>query len=118
RMQFEKVVSPTRIDKKINYVVNENFNDYIEKSDTTNYRKNRIIAENLKVRAIDSLLFFKDISFYEKLENWKAYNQTLEKNMAQFGLKDASFINTVSANYFVFVDDKKMLSNAVSWQKQ
>ncbi len=118
RAQFEKVVSPTRIDKKINYVVNENFNDYIEESDTANYKKNRIIAENLKLRSIDSLLFFKDLSFYEKLENWKTYNQTLEKNMTQFGLKDASFINTVSANYFVYVDDKKMLSNAVSWQKQ
>lgn len=118
RTQFEKVVSTTRIDKKINYVINENFNNLIEQSDTASYKKNRIIAENLKLRSIDSLLFFKDLSFYEKLENWKAYNQTLEKNMTQFGLKDASFINTVSANYFVYVDDKKMLSNAVSWQKQ
>ena len=118
RTQFEKAVSPTRIDKKINYVINENFNNFVENSDTASYKKNRIIAENLKVRAIDSLLFFKDVAFYERLSNWKAYDETLQKSITQFGLKDASFINTVSANYFVYVEDKKMLSNAVSWQKQ
>jgi thioredoxin-related protein len=118
RAQFEKAVSPTRIDKKINYVINENFNSFIDNSDTVNYKNNRIIAENLKIRAIDSLLFFKDVNFYERMQNWKSYNQTLEKNISQFGIKDATFINTVSANYFIYIDDKKMLSNAVTWQKQ
>jgi thioredoxin-related protein len=118
RTQFEKAVSSTRIDRKINYVINENFNSFIDNSDSVNYKKNRIIAENLKIRTIDSLLFFKDVNFYERTQNWKAYNQTLEKNMTQFGLKDANFINNVSANYFIYIDDKKMLFNAVAWQKQ
>jgi hypothetical protein len=118
RTQFEKAVSSTRIDRKINYVINENFNSFIDNTDSVNYKKNRIIAENLNIRTIDSLLFFKDVNFYERMQNWKAYNQTLEKNMTQFGLKDANFINTISANYFIYVDDKKMLSNAVAWQKQ
>lgn len=118
RAQFEKVVSPTRIDKKINYTLNENFNDLINNADTTNYIKNRALAAKLQNRAIDSLLFFKDVKFWELVKDWKTYDDVLQKNMAQFALNDATFIHNVSANYLANIDDKKMLSNAVSWQKQ
>lgn len=115
---FEKAVSPTRIDKKIAYVINENFKNFADKQDTASYRKNKIIAESFHVRKVDSLVFLQDINLYENMQNWKAYNKTLEKGMADFGLKDANLINTVCANYYMFIDDKKMLSNAVSWQKE
>lgn len=117
KAKFEKVVSKKRVEKKINFVINDNFADYITQNDTVTFNKNRKIAANFKLREIDSLLFHQDLSLYERTYKWNEYNSVLEQNMANFGLKDAQFINNVCANYFIYISDKKMLENAVSWEK-
>lgn len=117
KAQFENVVSKKRVEKKINFVINDNFGDYIAQKDTVSYNKNRQIAANFNLREIDSLLFFQDLSLYERTFQWNKYHKTLEENMPEFGLKDAQFINTICANYFIYVTDKKMLESAITWEK-
>lgn len=118
RAEFEKVVSKTRVDKKINFVINENFSTYILESNTIKYIKNRSIAADFKLSEIDSLLFFKDLNFYEHNNKWNEYHAVLTQNIDKFGLNDAQFINSVAANYYMFIDDKKMLESAIDWQQK
>ncbi|MGV9003893.1 thioredoxin family protein [Flavobacterium sp.] len=115
--KFEAVISKKRIEKKINFVINDNFANYIAANDTATYKKNREIATKFKLRAIDSLLFHQDLNLYERANKWNDYDAVLEKSMTEFGLKDAQFINNVCANYFIYVTDKKKLEKAVNWEK-
>jgi thioredoxin-related protein len=115
--KFENVITKKRIERKINFVITDNFGNYIALKDTVTYNKNRKIASDFKIREIDSLLFHQDLSLYERTYKWNDYHKVLEKNMAEFGLKDAQFINTVCANYFIYIGDKKMLEKAISWEK-
>lgn len=115
--KFETVISKKRVEKKINFVITDNFANYIVANDTLTYKKNRAIAAEFKLREIDSLLFHQDLSLYERTNKWNNYHAVLEQNMAEFGMKDAQFINTVCANYFIYVTDKKKLEKAVNWEK-
>jgi thioredoxin-related protein len=117
RSKFENVVSKKRVEKKINFVINDNFSDFIAQKDTLNYSKNRKIAAEFKNKTIDSLLFHQDLSLYERTFQWNKYHKILEENMAAFGLKDDQFINNVCANYFVYIVEIKMLESAISWEK-
>lgn len=118
KAKFENVITTKRINRKINFVITDNFNNYVLLKDTVSYNKNRKIASNFKIREVDSLLFHQDLNLYEKTLRWKDYHATLEKNMVEFGLKNPQFINNICANYFIYINDKKMLEKAVTWEKE
>lgn len=115
---FAKVSSPTRVEKKIVYVVSETFKDYANKSDTTNYFKRRPIAESFKIRKIDSLLFTYDMLITSGTNNWKKYQKTTEDNVEKFALKNSNLLTEICTNYLDNINDKKGLQNAVIWSNK
>jgi thioredoxin-related protein len=117
RAKFEAVSSKKRVDRKINFVINDNFNEFVTKIDTVSYNKNRKIAATLNNRAIDSLLFHQDLSLYQRTFEWRKYHKIVEENLPKFGINDGKLINSICANYYMFVTDKKMLDSAISWEK-
>jgi thioredoxin-related protein len=118
RYLYEKASSKTRVERKINYTITENFKELIEKQDSTKYNKIRKVAVEFNNKSIDSLVFFNDATFYETLNDWKNYQKTIETGLENFAKENTNFINSVAANYFVFISDKKALLQVSNWQNQ
>lgn len=118
REAFGKAASPTRVDKKIIFMVSETFKSYAEKLDSVNFNKRRPIAQSYQIRKVDSLVFRYDLQLSEGLKAWKNYQKAAETNIEKFGWKDTNLINEIASNYLEFINDKKGLLNAVKWCNQ
>lgn len=115
---FAKVSSPTRVEKKLVFVVSDNLRPLAEALDTINYNKRRPIAEGFHIRKVDSLLFQYDILISENTKNWKNYRKTADANVEKYLWKNASNLVEVSSNYLNHINDKAALENAIKWSIQ
>ncbi len=116
--EFAKVVTLSRIEKKLIYMTSDNLKPLVDFGDTIRYNKKRSIAAAFQIRKVDSLLFRYDLTLNEYSQNWKNYKKTAESSVDKFAWKDSNTLVDISNNYLAHLDDKKSLDLAVSWAKQ
>lgn len=116
--EFAKVVTLSRIEKKLIYMVSDNLKPLADLGDTLHYNKKRPIAASFQIRKVDSLLFRYDLTINEYSQNWKNYKKTAESSVDKFAWKDSNALVDISNNYLAHLDDKKSLDLAISWAKQ
>lgn len=118
RDAFSKVASPSRVDKKIAYTISETLQPLVEKVDTINYNKKRLVAETFHIRKIDSLLYRFDMQIVSQTTNWKKYQKITSANVEKFSWNDPVLLYDICNTYLETVNDKKGLSEAVNWSKR
>jgi len=117
REAFAKAISPSRVEKKINYTISESLKPFVDKVDTLNYDKKRMIAEGFHNRKIDSIVYRYDLMIVSQTTNWKKYQQITTDNVSKFSLNDPVTLYDICNTYFETVKDKKGLQQAVEWSK-
>jgi thioredoxin-related protein len=114
---FGKVVSPKRVEKKIVYTISETLKGFVDKVDTINYEKKRLVAESFQIRKIDSLLYRFDLEMVSKTSNSKKYQKITSDNVEKFSWNDNVLLYDICDTYFQTVNDKKGLLQAAEWSK-
>jgi thioredoxin-related protein len=115
---FAKVVTLSRVEKKLTYMVSDNLKTLVDIGDTLHYNKKRPIAASFQIRKVDSLLFKYDLTINEYSQNWKNYKKTAESQVDKFAWKDSNTLVEICTNYLGHIDDKISLDIAVTWAKQ
>ena len=115
---FTKVSSPKRVDAKIISVVNKTLTQDMNNLDSISYSKNRIIAKNINLRKVDSLVFKNDLQMYEGIKSWKNYQQTTLESVEKLAWNDYSTINSISKVYIDHITDAAALKTSISWAKR
>lgn len=114
---FAKIVSPTRVDKKIVYTISETLKPLVESNDTINYNKKRLVAESFQIRKVDSLLYRFDLQIVSQSTNWKKYQKITVNNVEKFSWNDSVVLYEICDTYLQTVKDKQGLLQAVNWAK-
>lgn len=114
---FAKVVSAKRLDRKILYTISETLKTFVDKVDTINYDKKRLVAESFQNRKIDSLLFRLDIQIVSQTTNWKKYQKITSDNLEKYSGNDTVLLYDVCTTYLETINDKKGLLQASEWSK-
>jgi thioredoxin-related protein len=118
KVEFGKVSSPTRVEKKLAFLAMDNLKPLADLTDTVNYYKIRPIASSFQLRKVDSLVFKYDLLITENSKNWKKFQQTCEESVEKFAWKDSNTLIEIGTFYLNFIDDKKGISNAIKWSNQ
>ena len=115
---FAKVASPQRVEAKIISVVKKTLTQNINFLDSISYSKNRILAKNINLPKVDSLVFKYDLQMYEATKNWKKYQETTLESTEKLAWNDYPAINSISKIYIDHLTDKEALKKVVSWAKR
>lgn len=118
KLDFAKVVTLSRVEKKLTYMVSDNIKTLVNFGDTIRYNKIRTIAATFQIRKVDSLLFKYDLSINEYSQNWKQYKKIAESSVDKFAWKDSNTLVEICTNYLTHLNDKKSLDLAISWMQQ
>lgn len=115
---FSKVTSPSRVEKKLVYLVSDNLKPLVDVVDTLNYYRLKPIAESFKIRKVDSLLFRYDLIISENSSNWKNYKKVTENSVETFCWNDSKLLVEISTNFLNFITDNKELNKALNWSER
>jgi len=116
--EFAKVSSPKRVEAKIVSVVKKTLTQNMNYLDSINYSKNRILAKNIHIAKVDSLVFKYDLQMYEGIKSWKNYQQTTVESVEKWAWNDYSTINGISKVYLDHITDKEALKKSILWAKR
>ena len=114
---FAKVVSQKRVDRKLLFTISETLKPYVEKIDSINYEKKRLVAESFQIRKVDSLLYRLDIQMVTQTTNSKKYQKITSNNVEKYSWNDPVLLYDICNTYFETIADKKGLSQAAEWSK-
>lgn len=115
---FSKVASQKRVEAKIVSVVKKALTQNMNNLDSINYSKNRILAKNINLKKVDSLIFKYDLQMYEGIKSWKNYQKTTLESVEKLAWYDYSTINSISKVYIDHITDQEALKKAIVWAKQ
>lgn len=113
--EFAKVASQSRIDRKIESIVNELLRPLVDNLDTLNYYKQREVAKSIRLQKTDSLIFKYDLTLAERTEKWDFYKKVTLENTQKLAWNDASFLKEIGNTYFKHIDDSESLKKAIFW---
>ena len=116
--EFASVSSAKRVEVKIVSVVNKTLTQDMNNLDSVSYSKNRIVAKNINLRKVDSLVFKNDLQMYEGIKSWKNYQQTTLESVEKLAWNDYSTINSISKVYIDHINEKEALKKAIYWAKR
>jgi len=115
--EFATVASQSRVDRKIESIVNELLRPYVDNLDTVNYYKQREIAKSIRLQKTDSLVFKFDLTLAERTENWKFYKKATLEDTQKLVWNDASFLKDIGQTYLKHITDEESLKKSISWIK-
>jgi len=118
KQEFSKVVTLSRIEKKLIFLASDNLKPLVDVGDTINYNKKRPIAASFQIRKVDSLLFRYDLSIDEYSHNWRNYKKNAEALVEKFAWKDSNALVDICTIYLAHIEDKKSLDLSITWAKQ
>jgi len=113
--EFAAVASQSRIDKKIENIVNELLRPLVDNLDTVNYYKQREIAKSIRLQKTDSLVFKYDLTLAERTEKWDFYKKVTLEDTQKLVWNDASFLKEIGNTYFKHINDTESLKKAIYW---
>ncbi|WP_281632669.1 thioredoxin family protein [Flavobacterium luteolum] len=113
--EFAAVASQSRVDRKIESIVNELLRPLVDNLDTINYYKQREIAKSIRLQKTDSLVFKYDLTLAERTEKWDFYKKVTLEDTQKLVWNDASFLKDIGNTYFKHIKDKESLKKAIFW---
>ncbi|WJS93729.1 thioredoxin family protein [Flavobacterium johnsoniae] len=113
--EFAAVASQSRIDKKIENIVNELLRPLVDNLDTLSYYKQREIAKSIRLQKTDSLVFKYDLTLAERTEKWDFYKKVTLEDTQKLVWNDASFLKEIGNTYFKHINDTESLKKAIFW---
>lgn len=113
--EFAAVASQSRIDKKIESIVNELLRPLVDNLDTINYYKQREVAKSIRLQKTDSLVFKYDLTLAERTEKWDFYKKATLEDTQKLVWNDASFLKEIGNTYFKHINDTESLKKAIFW---
>jgi thioredoxin-related protein len=115
--EFAAVASQTRVDRKIESIVNELLRPLVDNLDTINYYKQREVAKSIRLQKTDSLVFKFDLTLAERTEKWQFYKTVTLEDTQKLVWNDASFLKDIGQTYLKHVKDTESLKKSISWVK-
>ncbi len=113
--EFAAAASQSRVDKKIENIVNELLRPLVDNLDTVNYYKQREIAKSIRLQKTDSLVFKYDLTLAERTEKWDFYKKVTLEDTQKLVWNDASFLKEIGNTYFKHINDTESLKKAIFW---
>ncbi len=113
--EFAAVASQSRVDRKIESIVNELLRPLVDNLDTVNYYKQREVAKSIRLQKTDSLVFKYDLTLAERTEKWNFYKKVTLEDTQKLVWNDASFLKDIGNTYFKHIKDTESLKKAISW---
>ncbi|MFC0079303.1 thioredoxin family protein [Flavobacterium procerum] len=113
--EFAAVASQSRVDRKIESIVNELLRPLVDNLDTLNYYKQREIAKSIRLQKTDSLVFKYDLTLAERTEKWDFYKKTTLENTEKLVWNDPSSLKDIGQTYFKHIKDTESLKKAIFW---
>jgi len=113
--EFATLTSTFRVERKLLYCVYELLEPMVKNKDTVNYFQYKILATNMHLNRVDSLVFTYDLAIAEATKNWNLYKSVAVENVSKYISKDYFTINKIAKNFIQNVDDKNALQNATEW---
>lgn len=115
--EFAAVSSQSRVDRKIESIVNELLRPYVDNLDTVNYYKQRETAKSIRLQKTDSLVFKFDLTLAERTENWNFYKKVTIEDTERLVWNDASFLKDIGQTYLKHITDEESLKKSILWVK-
>lgn len=116
--EFASVSSEKRVARKIENIAMEALKNPAEKGDTIGYKKQRVLVKSIRMRKTDSLAYVYDKFLYEKVRDWKAYQNATIHSVDDFDAKNYSSLRNTAAVYLTEISDKEALKTAVKWSEK
>lgn len=116
--EFAEITSPERVKRKLDFLVKELLNPYVETSDTVNYLINRGPAALIHSYSTDSLIFNFDLRIWESTKNWNAYSKTCTQSTKTFAWNNLTLLNKIASNFLNNISDPKALTLAEQWAQR
>lgn len=116
--EFSSITSPTRVKRKLDYLVKELLNPLVETTDTANYLINRKLAAQIHSYSTDSLIFCFDLRILALTKNWNAYRNTCQQSTKAFAWNNRTQLNEIAGNFLNNITDAKALSLAELWAQR
>jgi len=113
--EFASVASQSRVDRKIESIVNELLRPLVDNLDTVNYYKQREVAKSIRLQKTDSLVFKYDLTLAERTEKWNFYKKVTLEDTKKLVWNDANFLKDIGNTYFKHIKDTESLKKAISW---
>ena len=111
--KFDKLISPTRVDRKIDNIVTEYLKQFFEKPDIDVYAKKREVVKAIDLQSTNELLFKNDLQMAEVTEDWNFYKQITREHAPQ--IADQSLLKDIAMNYLDHYSDVSTLEKAAKW---
>ncbi|KFF04675.1 thioredoxin family protein [Flavobacterium reichenbachii] len=115
--EFAAVASQSRIDRKIESIVNELLRPLVDNLDTINYYKQREVAKSIRLQKTDSLVFKFDLTLAERTEKWQFYKKVTLEGTEKLVWNDASFLKDIGQTYLKHISDTESLKKSILWVK-
>ncbi len=115
--EFAAVASQSRVDRKIESIVNELLRPLVDNLDTVNYYKQREVAKSIRLQKTDSLVFKFDLTLAERTEKWQFYKKVTLENTQKLVWNDASFLKDIGQTYLKHIKDTESLKKSIFWVK-
>jgi len=115
--EFAAVASQSRVDRKIESIVNELLRPLVDNLDTINYYKQREVAKSIRLQKTDSLVFKFDLTLAERTEKWQFYKKTTLESTQKLVWNDASFLKDIGQTYLKHINDAESLKKSIFWVK-
>ncbi|WP_428232969.1 thioredoxin family protein [Flavobacterium sp.] len=115
---FAAVASQSRIDRKIESIVNESLRPYVDNLDTINYYKQREIVKSIRLQKTDSIVFKLDLTLAERTEKWQNYKKVTLADTEKLAWNDASFLKDIGQTYLKHITDTESLKKSIGWVKR
>ena len=116
--EFSEIASSERAKRKLNFMVKELLDPFVETSDTVNYLINRKPAIQIHSYSTDSLIFNFDLRILESTKNWNAYCKTSMQSTKTFAWNNLTLLNKIAGNFLNNINDPKALSLAEMWAQR
>lgn len=118
KKDFEKALSPDRVERKIVNIVSELLEPFTQNLDTVSYFEKRKIAKTIQLQKIDSLIFSYDLTLAERSANWGFYKRATQENVEKYVWNTDSKLKEVGQVYFKEINDPAALKKAIVWQER
>lgn len=116
RAKFEKLISPARVNRKIENIATEYLNQFFEDPDIAVYSKKREVVKNIDLPNTNDLLLKYDLQIAEAAQDWKFYKKITDE--AAGAITDQSLLKEIAANYLEHYNDAAALEMAAKWLEQ
>ncbi len=112
---YTKLIGEKAVDTKINSIAEKASNEALKKNNKELFDAAVKLLEANKSPTSDEKVVKLSMDYASRKNDWVAYDKYASDYIKKFGENNAEILNDVSWNYYLNVDDKKLLTKASKW---